>query len=132
MTTISNASRSSHTRSASTLVALLSIAAATPAWSQNAEADAYTRYELLVTNRLILEPSLELDWQGEADPERGLGSGLTEAALGLRLRYEIRREAAPYLGLVHERSFGGTADSVRAAGGDPDDTRLVAGIRVWF
>ncbi len=91
-----------------------------------------TRYEVLVTNRLILEPSLELDWQGEADPERGLGSGLTEAALGLRLRYEIRREVAPYLGLVHERSFGGTADLVRAAGDDPDDTRLVAGVRVWF
>ncbi len=69
---------------------------------------------------------------GEADPERGLGSGLTDAALGLRLRYEIRREVAPYVGLVHQRSFGGTADFVRAAGRDPDDTRLVAGIRVWF
>ena len=90
------------------------------------------RYELLVTNRLILEPSLELDWQGEADPERGLGSGLTDAALGLRLRYEIRREVAPYVGLVGQRSFGGTADFVRAAGRDRDETRLVAGIRVWF
>jgi len=91
-----------------------------------------TRYELLVTNRLILEPSLELEWRGEADPERGLGSGLSEAALGLRLRYEIRREAAPYLGLVRARSFGSTADFMRAAGRDPDDTRLVAGVRVWF
>jgi copper resistance protein B len=91
-----------------------------------------TRYELLVTNRLFLEPSLELDWHGETDPERGVGSGLSEAALGLRLRYEIRRELAPYVGLVRERSFGSTADFARAAGHDPDDTRLVAGIRVWF
>lgn len=91
-----------------------------------------TRYELLVTNRLILEPSLELDWYGESDPERGRGSGLADGELGVRLRYEIRREIAPYVGLVYDRSFGGTADLARAAGRDPDDTRLVAGIRAWF
>ena len=91
-----------------------------------------TRYELLVTNRLILEPSLELDWHGQSDPERGLGSGLAEAELGLRLRYEVRREVAPYVGLVRERSFGRTADFGAQPGRDPDDTRLVAGIRVWF
>jgi copper resistance protein B len=91
-----------------------------------------TRYELLVTNRLILEPSLELDWYGESDLERGRGSGLAEGELGLRLRYEIRREIAPYVGLLYERSFGGTADLARSAGRDPDDTRLVAGIRAWF
>ena len=90
------------------------------------------RYDVLVTNRLVLEPLLELDWYGQSDPARGVGAGLSEAELGLRLRYEFRRDVAPYVGLVHVRSFGRTADFARAAGVDPDDTRLVAGIRVWF
>ena len=58
--------------------------------------------------------------------------GSPTAQLGLRVRYELRREIAPYLGLVRERSFGRTADLARAAGHDPDDTRLVAGVRLWF
>jgi copper resistance protein B len=90
------------------------------------------RYELLVTNRLVLEPSLELDWYGESDPERGHGSGLADGELGVRLRYEVRREIAPYVGLIYERSFGGTAELARAAGRETADTRLVAGIRAWF
>ena len=93
---------------------------------------AQTAAELLVTNRLILEPSLELDWNGESDPARGLGSGLADAELALRLRYEVRREVAPYVGLVRERRFGQTADFARAANRDPDDTQFVAGIRLWF
>ena len=93
-----------------------------------------TRYELLVTNRLILEPLLELDWHGAKTTPSARPSARASptAELGLRLRYEIRREIAPYVGLVRERSFGRTADFARAAGRDPDDTRLVAGIRVWF
>jgi copper resistance protein B len=50
----------------------------------------------------------------------------------LRLRYEIRREIAPYVGVVREKKFGSTADFARAAGADTDDTRFVAGIRFWF
>ena len=91
-----------------------------------------TAHELLVTNRLILEPSLELDWHGRTDPARAQGSGLTDAELGLRLRYEFRREVAPYVGLVRERRFGRTADFARAENRDPDDTQFVAGIRLWF
>ena len=91
-----------------------------------------TTYELLVTNRLILEPLLELNWHGQTDPVRAIGAGLSDGELGLRLRYEIRREIAPYFGLVHARSFGRTADLARAGGQDPADTRLVAGIRLWF
>lgn len=91
-----------------------------------------TRYDVLVTNRLVLVPLLELNWYGQSDSARGIGAGLSEGELGLRLRYEFRREVAPYIGLVHVRSFGRTADLVRAAGDDADDTRLVAGIRVWF
>lgn len=89
-------------------------------------------YELLITNRLILQPRIELDWFRDDDPRRGIGSGLAEGEVGLRLRYEFRREVAPYIGLVRARKFGDTADLARAAGADPKDTRLVAGIRLWF
>jgi copper resistance protein B len=89
-------------------------------------------YELLITQRLILQPQLELNWHGQSDASRGIGSGLSTAEAALRLRYEIRRELAPYVGLVRERKFGTTADYARAEGDDPDDTRLVAGIRLRF
>jgi copper resistance protein B len=90
------------------------------------------QYDLLVTNRVVLKPLLELDWHGQSDAARGVGAGLSEGELGLRLHYEIRREVAPYVGLVHVRSFGRTADFARAAGREPNDTRLIAGIRLWF
>lgn len=89
-------------------------------------------YELLLTQRLILQPLMELDWYRRDDPERMTGSGWSSLELGLRLRYEIRREIAPYVGVVHGRKLGDTADLVRAAGHDADDTRVVAGLRVWF
>ncbi len=91
-----------------------------------------TQYDVLVTNRWILQPQLELNWYGRADPTSLRGSGLSDGELGLRLRYEIRREVAPYVGVARERSFGRTADLLRAVGRDADDTRWVAGIRVWF
>jgi copper resistance protein B len=89
-------------------------------------------YELLLTQRLILQPRLEMNLYGKSDPQRGLGSGLSTLEIGLRLRYEIRREFAPYLGLTSNRAFGGTADMRRADGEGISDTRLVAGVRVWF
>lgn len=89
-------------------------------------------YDLLVTPRLILQPQVELDWYGQADEGRRLGPGLATAEAALRLRYELRREVAPYVGLVRERKLGATADRARAAGEDPDDTRVVAGIRLRF
>ena len=89
-------------------------------------------YELLITQRLILQPQLELDWYGQSDPERGVGPGLSTGEVALRLRYELRREVAPYVGLVRERKYGATADAARANGEDPDDTRLVAGVRLRF
>ena len=91
-----------------------------------------TLYELLVTNRLILQPLAELNWYGQRDAARGIGAGLADAEIGLRLRYELKREVAPYVGLVTERKLGGTAELARAAGHDPGDTRLVAGIRLRF
>jgi copper resistance protein B len=89
-------------------------------------------YELLITQRLILQPQLELNWYGQADAARGVGPGLSTGEAALRLRYELRREVAPYVGLVRERKYGATADAARANGEDPDDTRLVAGVRLRF
>jgi copper resistance protein B len=89
-------------------------------------------YELPITNRLILQPQLELDWHGQADPERGLGAGLSSVEAGVRLRYEVRREIAPYVGLVRERRFGSTADYARDSGLDTDNSSLVFGIRLRF
>jgi len=89
-------------------------------------------YELLITPRLILQPQLELNWYGQSDAARGVGPGLSTVEAALRLRYEFRRELAPYVGLVRERKYGSTADAARANGGDADDTRLVAGLRLRF
>jgi copper resistance protein B len=91
-----------------------------------------TEYELLFTQRLILQPEAEANLYGKADPARQLGSGLSDLEIGLRLRYEVHREFAPYVGVVWSRSFGGTADRVRESGGDASDVQFVAGLRAWF
>jgi len=91
-----------------------------------------SEYELLLTQRLILQPEGEANLYGKSDPARQLGSGLSDLELGLRLRYEVRREFAPYIGVVWARQFGGTADRVREAGGNPSDVQFVAGVRAWF
>jgi copper resistance protein B len=89
-------------------------------------------YELLLTNRLILQPVVEVNLHGRDDPQRGIGAGLSTAEAGLRLRYEFTRQFAPYIGVVHERAFGNTAELRRDEHEAVDDTLLVAGIRVWF
>lgn len=89
-------------------------------------------YELLLTQRLILQPAFEADAYGKADPARRLGRGVSDASLALRLRYEFRREFAPYVGVVWTRRFGGTASFAREAGQGPFDRRWVAGLRFWF
>jgi copper resistance protein B len=89
-------------------------------------------YDLLITPRLILQPQLELNWYGQSDPQRLRGSGLSSVEAALRLRYELRREIAPYVGLVREKRVGRSADFARAAGLDADDSSLVAGIRLRF
>ena len=93
---------------------------------------AEVEYELLLTNRLVLQPLLEVELHGRDDPRRGIGSGLSSAEAGLRLRYEVTRRFAPYLGLAHERTFGGTADHRRNEDEATRDTRWVAGVRWWF
>lgn len=89
-------------------------------------------YDLLITNRLILQPAVEATFNGQADASRGVGKGLSGVEAGLRLRYELHRRFAPYVGVVHERSFGDTAAYREATGDHARDTRVVAGVRVWF
>lgn len=89
-------------------------------------------YETLFTNRLILQSVIEAEAWGKDDPARGVGSGLSKVEAGFRLRYEFTRKFAPYIGIVRERVFGGTADFRNAQGGEIDDTRFLIGIRTWF
>jgi len=89
-------------------------------------------YELLLTNRLVLQPLTELEIYGKSDPELDIGAGLSSLDVGLRVRYEIRREFAPYVGVTWNRRFFGTADRAAAAGEDISTTRLALGLRLWF
>ncbi|TWI50501.1 copper resistance protein B [Pseudomonas duriflava] len=89
-------------------------------------------YDILLTNRLILQPTAEVNLYGKNDSARGIGSGLSETEVGLRLRYEIRREFAPYIGVTWNRTYGNTADYAHEEGEDRSETRLVAGVRLWF
>lgn len=89
-------------------------------------------YELLLTQRLIFQPDLEINLYGRDDPQRRIGSGLSDVDLGLRLRYEFHRQFAPYVGIDLVRRFGRTADLVRAEGEHAFDPQLVAGVRIWF
>ena len=89
-------------------------------------------YEELITQRLVLQPKFEVNLYGKDDPQRGIGSGLSDAELGLRLRYEIRREFAPYVGVVWQQRFGRTADLYRAQNEPVGDLQFIAGIHFWF
>lgn len=89
-------------------------------------------YELLITQRFVLQPSVEFNLYGKRDPARGIGSGLSDGAAGLRFRYEFTRQFAPYAGIEWAGKFGGTADLARAAGEHTSETRRVAGVRFWF
>ena len=89
-------------------------------------------YELLLTQKLVLQPRVEANFYGQRDAARELGAGLSSLITGVRLRYEIRREFAPYLGVEWGGKFGGTADYARAAGVRANETRIVAGVRFWY
>jgi copper resistance protein B len=89
-------------------------------------------YEILFTQRLVLTPEVEMNFYGKDDPALDIGSGLSKTSVGLRLRYEIQREFAPYIGVHWWKKYGGTKDFAVAAGNKTDDVQLVAGIRAWF
>lgn len=89
-------------------------------------------YDLRLTQRWILQPRAEVNLSSEDIPEMGIGSGVSTVELGLRLRYEVRREFAPYIGVSFDRKLGATADFARAIGEDDEATSLVVGVRTWF
>jgi len=89
-------------------------------------------YEYLFTQRWIMTPEIEMNVYSKDDSALGIGSGFANITAGLRLRYEIRREFAPYIGINWDKQFAGTADFSRASGEDVSDTRLVMGLRAWF
>jgi copper resistance protein B len=89
-------------------------------------------YDQRITQRLILQPRAELNLAAQDVPETGTGSGLSDIDLGLRLRYEIAREFAPYVGVSWERKTGDTARYARLAGEDPSSVSFLLGVRAWF
>ncbi|WP_343685655.1 copper resistance protein B [Asticcacaulis sp.] len=88
--------------------------------------------DLLLTNRLILSPSLEINAVSQADPQHGTGSGLTDATAALQLRYEVNRRFAPYVQLDHQRKLGDTAKRARSAGKEDEENRVSIGVRWLF
>lgn len=89
-------------------------------------------YDFLITQRLIVQPRTELNFAVQDVEKLGIGSGLSTAELGLRLRYEIRREFAPYIGVSWTRLVGETEDFARDEGENVSSVSFVAGIRLWF
>ncbi len=95
-----------------------------------ARAEGY--YDQRITQRLILQPRAELNFAAQSSQEIGVGKGLSDAEIGLRLRYDIRREFAPYVGIQYNRAFGDTRKFQREAGADAGGWSLLTGVRLWF
>lgn len=89
-------------------------------------------YDVLFSQRLILQPRFETNVAVRADEEIGIGAGWNDAELGVRLRYEVRREFAPYVGLTWKESFGATHRLTTQVGGDPSHVVVAVGARAWF
>jgi copper resistance protein B len=89
-------------------------------------------YDFQLTQRLVLQPRAEVNFAARDDAAIGLGSGLSDAEVGLRLRYEFQREFAPYIGVSWERKFGDTAGYARASGDRAESTSFVVGLRAWY
>lgn len=89
-------------------------------------------YDLRLTQRWILQPRAEVNLSAQDVPELELGDGVTDLELGLRLRYDINRRLAPYVGVSYDRLVGSTADMARARGDRLESTSIVVGIRAWF
>ena len=85
-----------------------------------------------ITQRLILQPRIEANLSAQDIPELGIGAGLDQIEVGIRLRYEIAREFAPYVGIEQSWRTGQGATFARARGEDPSATSVIAGIRFWF
>ncbi len=95
-------------------------------------ARAEAEYDQRITQKWIVQPRAEVVLSAEDIPELSIGSGLSSLQLGVRVRYEIRKEFAPYIGVEWTRRFGDTRDFLEAEGRSAEETRLVVGIRTWF
>lgn len=93
---------------------------------------AAVEYELMLTQQWVLSPDISISMYGKDDESRGTGKGLASIETGLRLRYEIRREIAPYIGVLWQGQYGNTATYAREEGEDITDTQFVIGIRAWY
>lgn len=89
-------------------------------------------YELLLTQKLIIQPRAEITLYGKNDKQNELGSGLSSSAIGFRVRYEFTRQFAPYIGVEWSNKFGNTADYATSSGQSSSNTAFVAGIKFWF
>lgn len=98
----------------------------------NFAANATGSFDLLLTQRLILQPQIELNLYSKSEPDRGIGSGLSDLEVGLRLRYEIIRKFAPYVGVSYGSTFGQTRRLARAGGEDGENFHFVFGVRAWL
>ena len=89
-------------------------------------------YDQLLTQRLILQPRIDSNFSTNADPARGVGRGINDVEFSLRLRYEIKREFAPYVGITWSHKLGDTADIARGRGEDVRSTAVIFGLRIWY
>lgn len=89
-------------------------------------------HDLMLSQRFVLQPRIETVFASSSDPQRGVGHGVNHVELGLRLRYEVKREFAPYIGINWTRRFGETADIARMQGRDVGQFAIVAGLRLWY
>ena len=89
-------------------------------------------YEAMITQRLVLVPELEVNFHSKDDEAVGTGSGISDLEFGIRLKYEFKREFAPYIGINWTRKYGNTADFAREEGEDTNDAQLVIGFSAWF
>jgi copper resistance protein B len=89
-------------------------------------------HDLLITQRLIVQPEIESNFYGRGDPARDVSSGLSDLQLALRVRYQIRREFAPYVGIAWRRDLGAAVSLPRGGGPGTDSVQWVAGFHVWF
>ena len=95
-------------------------------------ASVEAEYDLRLTQKWVLQPVAHLALSAQDVPELELGAGVTSISAGLLLRYEIKRELAPYVGVEWEGAVGETADLIRVRGGEADQTRFVVGLKAWF
>lgn len=135
--------QSSNGRSASRVGAVLGLQGLAPGWFElepslfvttdgNVSFDMTASYDLFLTQRFVLQPRIESTVALRDEADFGVGRGLSSTSFGLRTRFEIRREVAPYVGVVWDRSYGRTKELANLSGDATSEARVVAGLRLWW